>query len=289
MSAKFYLKDKNKPISSLSIIIRFKSELYKFSSHISVQTRYWNQDKQRLKESPAYLDAIYINQAIIMQENVYNDAIRYYISKQISPSQKTFKNKVKELFSLINTDDSKNNDLFLNFFYDVKEKYKTIRSAGTIKNYNVFYNKLLEYETENKLKLTFADIDEKFYLHFREWFFKQNYSINYFANFIKTIKMLMTLANEQGLSNSTDYKLKSTKKITKESDNIYLTVEELLKIYHLDFSKFPILNHPGYYLARNKFLIGAFTGISVSNFNRLNEINLSDNFIRSNSTKPNAS
>ncbi len=280
MSVRFFLRNKSSLNTSLNIVVCFNAQKINFTSGLNVQSRFWNQAKQRLKESPSYLDAIYINQAIKIQENVYNDAIRYFIAKQINPSQKEFKTKVMDLFSLINADHSKNNELFLDFMLDTIEKYKAIRKSETIKSYNVIHKKLLKYQTENKLQLTFADIDEKFYLHFRKWFFKQDYSINYFANFIKTIKMFMTLANDQKITNSTDYKLKSFKKITEESDNIYLTVDELLKIYHLDFSEYPILNHPAYYLTRNKFLIGAFTGLRVSDFNRLNEINLSDDFIR---------
>ncbi len=87
MSAKFYLRERNKPISTLQVIIRFHSDIYKFSTGIKVETKYWNQTRQRLKETTLYPDAFFINQAITIQEKKFSDVLNSFISKQFHPSQ----------------------------------------------------------------------------------------------------------------------------------------------------------------------------------------------------------
>ena len=77
--------------------------------------------------------------------------------------------------------------------------------------------------------------------------------------------------------------------INKASENIYLTEYELLKIYQLNitpeliFEKYPNLSKSqisskirSMLIVRDRFLIGAYTGLRVSDFRRLNETNIGD-------------
>ena len=279
MSVKFYLRSKSSEISSLDVIVRYKGDRFKFPSNISVDPKMWSQEKQRAKEYK-YYDGIYINSALAKLESIYKDALNYFVSQMINPTKKEFEEKLKELIYGLNKEVNDNRGLFVPFVQSTIEKLKGDRNPESIKSYNVLLGKLKDFEKEYKTNLSFKDIDLDFYRSFQKWFYKKDYSANYFAKMIKIIKTFMTEANETGVTSFQGHKLKGFSKIEVESENIYLTVEELLRIHNLNVNLLPVDKRETYLIVKNKFLIGAFTGLRISDFNRLDEINISDNKIR---------
>ena len=279
MSVKFYLRSKTSEISSLDVIVRYKGDRFKFPSNISMDPKMWSQEKQRAKEY-RYYDGVYINSALVKLESIYKDALNYFVSQMINPTKKEFEEKLKELIYGLNKEVNDNRGLFVPFVESTIEKLKGDRNPESIKSYNVLLGKLKEFEKDNKENLSFKDIDLDFYRSFQKWFYKQDYSANYFAKMIKIIKTFMTEANESGVTSFQGHKLKGFSKIEIESENIYLTVEELLRIHNLNINLLPIDKRETYLIVKNKFLIGAFTGLRISDFNRLDEININDNKIR---------
>lgn len=76
-------------------------------------------------------------------------------------------------------------------------------------------------------------------------------------------------AVEQELTNNIAFRSKRFVVLKEEVDNIYLTINELKKMYKLDLSA-----KPQHERARDLFLIGAFTGLRVSDFNDLKPENI---------------
>ena len=79
----------------------------------------------------------------------------------------------------------------------------------------------------------------------------------------------MSYALDNGLTNNGAFKLKNFQKLSEDADNIYLTQEELQNIWKLDLSKDERRDR-----ARDLFLIGAYTGLRISDFNNLKEHNI---------------
>ena len=81
--------------------------------------------------------------------------------------------------------------------------------------------------------------------------------------------------------------------VAKDSDPIFLSVDELMKLYQLKISKSAVLKEwpelcgekavrqrmATCELVRNRFLIGAFSGMRVSDFSRFSESNIVDGMI----------
>ncbi|MFZ4414576.1 MAG: tyrosine-type recombinase/integrase [Bacteroidales bacterium] len=279
MSLKFYLRIKTGEYSSLDIIIRHKGERFKFPSGINVAIKYWNQDRQRAKEIPQYPDGRYVNQALDKIENIFKEILNSYIADLIIPDKDEFKYKIKLKLDEINKRNI-NYGLFLDFVKTTTEEFKLSKGTETIKSYNQLIEKLNEYEDERHVKLLFNDINISFYNDFQKWFYDKKYSSNYFGKIIKCIKMFMNEANERELTTCQGHRNKNFIKTSVESENIYLSVDELLKIYTLNLACFPAGKFKTYEAVKNKFLIGAFTGLRVSDFNRLEDINLSEGFIK---------
>lgn len=63
---------------------------------------------------------------------------------------------------------------------------------GTVKAYKVLKSKLKTYRTKKRKKiLKFSDIDIDFYNEFQQMIYAENYTPNYFGNFIKNLKAIM--------------------------------------------------------------------------------------------------
>jgi len=79
----------------------------------------------------------------------------------------------------------------------------------------------------------------------------------------------MNEAVEQELTNNLAFKSKRFIVIKEDVDNIYLTLNELKRMYELDLS-----DKPSHEKARDLFLIGAYTSLRVSDFNDIKPENI---------------
>ena len=142
--------------------------------------------------------------------------------------------------------------------------------------------------------MLFEDININFYNHLRTWIYGQVYSDNYFGSIIKVIKQVYREARDvDHLHNLNGTAHKNFITVAKDSDPIFLSVDELMKLYQLKISKSAVLKEwpelcgekavrqrmATCELVRNRFLIGAFSGMRVSDFSRFSESNIVDGMI----------
>ena len=126
---------------------------------------------------------------------------------------------------------------FMDYFQTYIERYQNVRDYKTIKKYITAQNKLLAYEKLKRAKLKFSDINIDFYNSFRFWFYKQGFSDNYFGSVIKVVKQVYIEAKlVDKLHSFDDISHKDFITVNAESDNIYLTEDELQKIYNLEIT-----------------------------------------------------
>ena len=111
-----------------------------------------------------------------------------------------------------------------------------------IRHYRTVLNKLVQYEKLIRRRLSFEDININFYNQFRIWIYGQEYSDNYFGSFIKVIKQVYREARDvDHLHNLNGTAHKNFITVAKESDSIYLSVDELMMLYRLKITKNAIM------------------------------------------------
>jgi len=142
-------------------------------------------------------------------------------------------------------------------------------SFGTIKEYIRTVTLLKDFEKEHDYNISFETINLDFYYAFKNYLEGLNFSLNTIGKFIKQLKVFMNAATEQGLNTNLNYKNKRFIKTSAKSDQIYLDEDELDRLIKLDLSKKPVLER-----ARDLFIIGAYTGLRVSDFNGLTKDNI---------------
>lgn len=302
MEVKFFLKDKSKDITSVRAIIRYKGQRYQISVGESVVTKHWNENKYRCRTPREYPEASHINIRLDDWDNIIQKAINSF--GLIIPTQKMVKNKVDEIIRKRNIEAGgviENEEEQYLVAFAKKYKKESLVSNDTKKGYQTTINKLEQFEDKFKTKLRFIDIDMDFYNKFKRWlidstYTKGNEEIHYTKNYIgamfKNISRFMTVS--QGKLHEFEGHKETDFKVDKEdTDAIYLTVDELNKIYHLEITEELLLSNGfdkrshNIKLAikslseeRDRFLFGCFTALRHSDYSRLDAIHFKDDIIR---------
>lgn len=294
MATGFYLKDQTKKKTLIYTIVRYKGERYKHSAGISVDVKYWNADSQVCREVREYSHAQSVNTRLRKVKQACDKVCDEMTVKSRIMIEDEFWNRVG---AILNGDAGSNEVLFVDYAKTYAKGRKEIDKTNTAKQYVTTYNKLVEYEKQYHVHLRFEDIDLQFYKKFQKFFKKFKYSDNYFATIIKDIKKIYNDARDvDKLHNLYEVNKRGFSAAETSPLTIYLSIKELEQIYSVEFTRelivktFPKLaSLPPHKmklkintlnLVRNKFLIGAYTALRVSDYNRITDINVDGNFIK---------
>jgi len=153
-------------------------------------------------------------------------------------------------------------------------------SKRTKDEYSITFNLLKEYAIEYG-EPDFIDIDFEFYERFVDLLRKKGdlkrkkgLANNTIGKKIKTLKIFLNDAFEKGINPYTKYKSKNFKVISEESDNIYLTKEEINTLYNFDLSDKKSLER-----VRDLFVIGCWTGLRFGDLEQITLDKIKDDFI----------
>ena len=122
--------------------------------------------------------------------------------------------------------------------------------------------------------------------------FSKGYSVNYFGDMVKIIKVFMNEASERGLHETTGHQSKKFKVVSEEVDTIYISIDKLKKLFELEITPELISEHQidqrshniqrriaSLVDCRDLFIIGSFTALRFSDFSTLENIKADDEFI----------
>jgi integrase len=230
----------------------------------------WDKDKKRVKNRTAILDRHQINNLIIDLTKYFEDYTNENIKNAYTPNYSEVKQYFDKFFTVADPEPKQKNDTLFTYIDFLINKPETKRNLkeGSIKNYRLTKT-FLERFNDEVYPIDFDSINLEWYNDFVEWCEGQNLSKNYIGKHIKTLKTFMNNAIEDGITDNHQFRSSRFKILKEDADNIYLTVDELYKLWELDLSK-----EPRKETARDLFLIGAFTGLRVSDYNNIKPENL---------------
>lgn len=293
MSVYFSLKKKNQgqKISYLQVNVTFKGKVFRRSSGESVPVNKWN-DKSQKCIPVGFKAAESINIRLKKIKQACEDVCDAYIARGHIPESEEFWQEVDVVMTGKFVSKSVAFTDYLEVFIS---RIKTSYAVNTIKKYITTLHKLQDYEKLNGKRLAFDDINLRFYKDFQDYLYSKGLSENSFGSHIKCIKVVFRAARDvDNFHNLNNVEHKAFKVINETADSIYLTEEELLKIHRLNITEelvrrvFEITDKRPHTIQRKirsleisraKFLIGAYTALRVSDFNRLNNVNLKGDFI----------
>ena len=288
----YNLKDKSEE-QTLVYLIGYFNGRFKVSTTRSVYVKTWDSEKQRCIISTSFADRI--NRASRKVNKFLDDldaAINKYMADiYLNPNDKSYfgtpnfvKDRVKlAVEDVVNADkeaEEKKAITPLKFFRSYVEnmhKKVDVHTGRYIADRTIVHHKtvLKRYEdffAEKHLKDDFSVFDLHFQDLFIDWAYtSKNYRYNTIPASFSLLKVWLNEAARQGLIKDETYKSYRSK--STEVDNIYLTEDEISRLYALDIptlkSKGLIDSKSSMEETRDLFVIGCWTGLRQSDLNHL--------------------
>jgi integrase len=251
----YYLRNPlSKEKTPIVLTITSHGVISKISTGETIEPKYWDKKKQEVKRqftgSPELNE--FLGSYLLKAQAVY----RNFTSENIQPT-------TEQLRAAIQLPKKKSNAEFKNALEKYLESVKGLHQDTTIRKYKSLLNHLNKFQEAKNRVLSFETID----LDFQEIFsaflvntLKQNN--NTVCKYVKALKSFMQWAVDRGFHANMTFKKFKVKEYT--VDVVYLTEEELFKIYNLDLS-----NNPQLSKVRDAFCFGCFTGQRFSDIHRL--------------------
>jgi site-specific recombinase XerD len=232
-----------------------RKNCFRITTKMKLEERDWNSSKSRPKNPEATYNGYKITNQLVRYEAALTRALA--LQPEVTKSNLgEFKKLFISILSPANGNETKEYN-FLSYFDAYLQKIKE-RKQSNYKAYRTCYNRLTEYFKSPSVP--FDKIDMKFYEAFSQFLISKNLATNTIATQWKLIKAVMQSAFVAGLHSNE--KFRHFKKKMESADTIFLSEEELNKMYELKLI--------GYLeKARDYFLIGAYTGLRFEDWDRV--------------------
>lgn len=281
-TVKFRALGKNNPVN---LNVRFYHNKLDFStkSNIFISTKDWSNKTGKVKQNVNDKEKNEIEDAL----NKLADFIIKQFRSDFPKGKLINKDWLIELVNNFHDKPKEGVDVSI-YFVDFLDKYiedsKTrinpksgkVISPRTIQNYSTTFKRLQEFEEFQKEKLLIKEINLKFhnqFVHFLKTVGK--YSNTLIEKYISQIKGFVKEAKICGYETSPEIDSKNFTFKREEVLATYLNLKEINSIFNLDLSK-----HPEYEDTRDMLIFGVWTGLRVSDIERVGQINISGNRIR---------
>lgn len=269
MKVNFYLKEPKAETETLIyLFFSFNNQRLKYSTGELIHPDFWNAEEQRVRSTKRFAEYKTVNDRL----NLIETTVRSVYRTLINDGKKVNENTLKKELDKVLKDIVEEKKDFFGFIEKYIEESKSIKAPNTIKTYTRVFEILKEYSSKKNKNLDFENIDLEFYASFVDYLMNElKMAHNTIGSKIKVLKLFMNEATERGLNNNLEFKKKKFKKLSEETDKVYLKKEELDKIYNLDLSEKKHLER-----VRDLFILGCYTGLRFSDFTQLKKDNLFD-------------
>lgn len=275
----FVVKSKSEPCS---IYVRFWDSNridQKTKTGLSVNSKEWSSAKEQVKNSTTAENKDFINSKLRNLNNFLIDEYNLDFNSQKFIGKSWLKEKVKSFFGRADK-----TELHKIYFVDWVQKYinespnrlykgEPIKKR-TIQHYITTKYKLDNYEKYFNTKLRFQDIGLEFYRNFL--FYCQTIekiNNNTIGGYVTNIKKWCKIIDIEGLPINPQYRHSEFSTISNKTKDVYLTEDEINTVYNHDFGYSERLDN-----VRDNFIIGLRTGLRISDFLQLKNLNfINDN------------
>lgn len=246
------------------LLFRFNGSKLKYSTGQKITPKFWNPEKQRSKETRQFPEYSEFNTLLGNLETAVNNTYRKLLNDRLTPTPELLRPSLDEV---LQKDNGQIKDL-INF----SEHWvnTTDRKPGTKKQLRQAIRNLREFKQATNRSLHFDSIDLDFYDQFIDFLNRKNYGKNTIGTLIKNVKVFMNEAVDRKLTTNLQFKNKRFKTVEEPSETIYLSEQEIGRLYELDLSERLRLEK-----VRDLFIIACYTGLRFSDLVELRNENIS--------------
>lgn len=281
MKVRFFVIKSKTELSSIYVRFWDSNRIdQKTKTGLTVKFSNWSETKEQVKNNILTPEKDLINSTLRKIENSLLEQYNTdYINQQFI-SKNWLKEHIKNYFGKADK-----NELHKIYFTDWVQKFidesPTRLYKGepvkkrTIQHYTTTKYKLEAYEKHFKTKLRFQDIGLEFYRNFL--FYCQNIekiNNNTIGGYVTNFKKWCKIIEIEGLPINPQYRHSEFSTISNITKDVYLTEEEINKVYNHDFSHSERLDN-----VRDNFIFGLRTGLRISDFLSLEKYNFVGDYI----------
>ncbi len=251
----------------IQVVIRSAGTRIRKNTGFSTKESYWT--GSRVKAGIKKEDNNYqvINDELQKIEGKISDISLFFRANKLDFSKELFLEKFesKEAIVLLEFD-------FFKCFDEYIDKGKLVKAYNTIKGQTTVKNYLEIFVDEIGFSLSFDKVDESFFESLRDYSYEmKKVKQNYFCKIIKVLKSFLNWATEKGYNTKRDFE--KFKAADHDIDIIYLTFDELMKLYNKDLKSDKLSQ------VRDFYCMGCFTGLRYSDLSKLHLANISEDHI----------
>lgn len=274
MKVSFHLrKDKvNKDgLMPIRMLITAKDcKIFKVIKGVNCKESLWDKRSERLnppRKNNPYNYYIEYNKIIDEREYEIKKLFRYILLNNINPTKDYILEKLENGLDKVNLTHE-----FFPTFEEFTDSGKSTKTPRTIKSYVTTINFLKDFESYSGTRLLFDSIDSTFFEKLQDYTFTERKNKNsYFAFIIKVLKTFMNWSFEKEYHQNIKHKKFHAKE--DETEIIYLTMDELMRLYKKDFEN-ARLNQ-----VRDMYVFNSVTGLRVSDYRALKPSNIKEDHI----------
>lgn len=215
---------------------------------------------------------------LVSERHLYNQPIEF--------SGETFKAFIEAKIRGVEASYSQNPKSFIEAYIQRKTNMVNRDTGrrianGTIYNHKNALKRIEDFCNEKRLNFTWQIFNKKFEEIFTAWLIEKNYTPNTIASQYSIIKVWLKEAEENNLINDKAYHHYQTK--CRDVENIYLTENELERLYNIDFTSEEIRQQidpqSRIEITRDLFIVACWTGLRFSDWRDLSTANLTEKFM----------
>lgn len=297
MAISFALKSPRATKSPIYIIVTIKGARFRRSADISIETERWNEKTQSVRDLRNYPAPRALNTRLKAMRSAAESLCEEVAAAPVLPTSEEFWRR----FALkLDGVDQRQDITFTDYLEQYTARRKTTHAHNTAKQYLTAYNLLRAYEDHYHTQVRFADVSLRFYESFRKWMLDKGYNLNTLGTVIKSFKVAYRDSRDvDGLHDLHETEKRGFSSANYAAKTVYLSLDELQRIADLDITPEALLatwpelrtdnismmanlrrKAESLNVIRNKFLLGAYTALRVSDFNHLRDVHIDGDFFR---------
>lgn len=281
----FYADKERKNGCLILLTFTFNNKRLRLSTGLNVPNKSWNEEDQKAKPLKDFIET---NKRLREINNFLLDTYDEVFPK----GQKLLKEEVKQRSLEIReryqvfigrkeVKEENRKPTLTEFVTIFQDRYRNTCTPNYINHYTGIKMYLEKYEKRIGKPIEFETVNKEFYLGFIDFLKEFNMKPNTLGSYVRRLKRLMNEAVDDKLTENQEHQSKVFKVINEETDQIYLTPDEIQALYKLQFEDLRLRR------IRDIFVLHCHTGLRHSDWSKvsLNSIEGGKLYIRTQKTK----
>jgi len=250
MRIRFNLKNRRaeRSLVLLKLVLPGSSRQFTWSTGEHVRTEDWDDRHHRLRARAR--EAMWLNALLNrIEAEAYNCIRQHMVDHDRPPTAAELRNHLNKQFRA--SVQMGVLDYFDSFIERMAGNGKS--SYHTVKMFKVARNNMAKFVADSGRELSWQALSREWFEEWEAWNFRNGRNNNSVAGYLKKIKAVLNAARDEGYLKQ-DIKFKGLTTTFTRSDEVFLTVDELMLLYRTDGLG------PNEEIVRDLFLLDAFSG-----------------------------